>query len=64
MSLIFIFCMFVRTTVKFIKQKNEMSWLSTPDSVKWDVSDSNNVKLNYHYADLIEKGKTAIAKPF
>ena len=53
----FTFCTFVRLTFKPIKQSNEMFWLSTKDNVNWDASDSDNVKLNYYYADLIEKEK-------
>ena len=35
-----------------------------PDNVNWDASDSDNVKLNYHYADLIEKRKNCCCKTF
>ena len=58
-----IFNTLVRATFKFIKQRDEMFWFSTLNNV--DASDSNNGKLNYHYADWSNwKGKTSIAKSF
>ena len=34
-----------------------MFWLSTLDTGNSDAFDSDNGKINYHYADLIEKEK-------
>ena len=35
-----------------------------PDNANWEAFDSNDGKLNYCFADPIEKEKTTITKPF
>ena len=57
----FIFGTFVRAIFKLMKQRDEMFFLSMHDNVNWVASGSNNGKLNYRNADLIEKEKNAIA---
>ena len=49
------FSMLVRATFKLIKQRDEMLWLSTLVIANKDASDSDNGKIKYCYADLIEK---------
>ena len=64
MPLMFIFFTLVWATFKLFKQRYEMFWLSMSDNANWDASDSDNGKLNYHYADLIEKENTTVTRPF
>ena len=55
--LFFFFYMLVRETFKLIKQKDKIFWLSMLDIANKDASDSDNGKINYLYADQIEKEK-------
>ena len=60
----FIFITLIRATFKLIKQRDEMFRLSTQHNANQEASDSNNGKLNYHYADLIEKEKLLLRNLF
>ena len=60
----FIFITLVRATFKLIKQRDKVLRLSTQDNANQEASDSNNGKLDYHYADLIEKEKLLLQNLF
>ena len=56
----FIFLTLARVLIKL---RFEMLWLSTRANANQEASNSNNGKLNDHYADLIEKEKNTKIEP-